>query len=309
LASPEFELHLGSMAGRIRVTELVDFSVANIRTEVPRDAAVPTVFVEADTWLVPLILRTPRWPGRTSLVIMRSGATSPGWRGMGIFMAKRLARLAARNLTDHRPYELTSQSDTPLNKWEIRDPVEFEADHSLTEAYRHQWSLQAPGAKYWVGVLGAIGGRKNVDVVASAISGLGDEFGLVVAGVAEREESEVQTWLRPLSNTGLSVREARLLSDVELDSMLLALDAIVLAHSNEGPSGIFAKAVAAGVPVVTAGAESLRSDSSRFPDLAEHVSLDPMSIGDGISRAVRRKPRGRGTPRGAEQFAGKLVQP
>jgi hypothetical protein len=74
----------------------------------------------------------------------------------------------------------------------------------------------------------------------------------------------------------------RMLEDVELDSAIAAVDCVVLAHSNEGPSGIFGKAVMSGTRLIASGASSLRQDAQA---VATHATWTPLSA-DAIARAM-----------------------
>ena len=82
----------------------------------------------------------------------------------------------------------------------------------------------------------------------------------------------------------------RLLSDLELDAAIRRVDCVVLAHSNEGPSGLFGKAAAAGTRIVAAGAASLRADAGAIPEVAAWSPLDVVGLGAELDLA-RRKPR------------------
>lgn len=286
--SDEFRLHIERFARSIRVEEVPEFSVEKLNSRVPHDSAFPTVFIEADTWLLPLVLKAPRWPGGTNLVIMRPGASGHGVTARVTGALKPVLRLWARAFTNHRPWKLTSFTSGSLGRFELRDPVSFTGDPARASELRKEWAaLAAPEVESWAGILGAIGERKNVELVSRAIANLDSNVGLVLAGPAELSESEVEDWILPLRESRRVIRIARHMSDGELDSVILALDCVVLAHSNEGPSGILARALSSGARAVTAGALSLRADAARMPDRVNWVPLDVDSISAAIGAATR----------------------
>lgn len=286
-SSDEFVLHLGHLAERSKITELQRFDVRSIRDVVDTGTRLPTIFAEADTWILPLVLRAPRWPGGTNLVIMRPRGSGRGPLAALSGMAKLAVRVFARAMTNHRAWVLTSSTVTAPRRHEVRDPIVFVGDWVRANELRARWRDDTTGAvERWVGILGGIGERKNVHLVADAVAGLPDAVGLIVAGAAEDTERDVEHWLRPVGSQGRAVRIAGHLTDEELDSIILALDCVVLAHSNEGPSGILGRAVVAGTPAVTAGARTLRADARRSPGQIQWVPLDVSALSVAILRAL-----------------------
>ncbi|WP_157557028.1 glycosyltransferase [Microbacterium laevaniformans] len=157
-------------------------------------------------------------------------------------------------------------------------------DAKLVEEERQSWfdsSKTAP--RVWVGVVGGVGRRKNVDLVARALEALGPNYGLVLAGAAEGDESEIFEWTAGAVANGTSlIRIPGSIPNARFDAIIRALDCVVIAHSNEGPSGVFAKALSAGVPVVSAGARSLRRDADRAGERASWVPLEATRIAGAI---------------------------
>jgi hypothetical protein len=77
-----------------------------------------------------------------------------------------------------------------------------------------------------------------------------------------------------LTESGIAlVVHDRLLNDLELDSLVCAVDCVVLAHSNEGSSGVMGKAAAVGTRIAAAGAQSLKVDCRAAPQIAAWSSL------------------------------------
>ncbi|RCL91892.1 MAG: glycosyltransferase family 1 protein [Microbacterium sp.] len=306
LASAEFATHLAPNGHRLEVLE-IDFGVDAVFEHVDSASEHPTVFAEGDSWLLPLLRRKLRWPGGTALVIMRpfgNGRTAAS-RIIGT-SAKAMLRAYARLFTAHRPMCLVSAAHRGEGKWELRDPVEFVADPDARSRIRADWAASAPECGRWVGVLGTIGPRKNVRLIAGAIARLPADVGLVVAGAGEVQEAEINEWLAELAAQGRVVRTAGQLSDIELDSMMLELDCVVIAHSNEGPSGILARAVVAGTPLVLSGALSLRDDAKQLGRIAEWVPLDEEQVSTAAMRALDRG-RGLGGAADPSHFGRKLV--
>ncbi len=68
---------------------------------------------------------------------------------------------------------------------------------------------------------------------------------------------EVAAWIDalPPSDLGQVIVRDGFLSNEELDKLVAAVDVVPIALTNNGPSGIMGKALAAEVPVVTAGSE------------------------------------------------------
>ena len=139
--------------------------------------------------------------------------------------------------------------------------------------------------RYWYAVLGAVSERKNVAMVAKAlIEQPCRPVGLLVAGRIQPSELTKLHELEPhLVKADIELKIVdRLLTDTELDAIVTAADCLVLAHSNEGPSALFGKALIAGTRVLTAGARSLRADAYRLPGHASWVPLDSGSIAAGM---------------------------
>lgn len=168
----------------------------------------------------------------------------------------------------------------------VFDPITWSATPtSIAIAKR---SLLGEDDRYWFAIVGAITARKNVVLVADALSRLamGHEIGLLIAGAQTEEVAADMRRVREVADdAGLRLVEiARPLQDSELDDLIGAVDCVVLAHSNEGPSGILGKSVLAGKPVLTAGAASLRNDVRQLYQVGGYwAPLDTSSV----SRSAR----------------------
>jgi glycosyltransferase involved in cell wall biosynthesis len=146
---------------------------------------------------------------------------------------------------------------------------------------------------FWFGVVGKIGQRKNLPIVAAAVAALDRaNVALVVAGqIDEGILQEATPHLDRIREAGGRVEIIdRLLTESEMDQMIMELDCVVLAHSNDGPSGILGKAVAAGTRIVAAGASTLRADCRHIGAGAEWVTMTERLLSEALARAIL-KPR------------------
>ncbi|WP_431797734.1 glycosyltransferase [Microbacterium kunmingense] len=166
-------------------------------------------------------------------------------------------------------------------------------------------------ARPWVAVLGAITRRKNVPIVADAVSRIPGEpqVGLVVAGKVDDEAREsLEEALEAAHQRGVpTLMVDRHLTDGELDGLVYAADCVVVAHSNEGPSGLVGKAAAAGTPLALAGAESLRRDAETLRNLATWAPLNSEMLAEGIARALTFGRQKAGTGSTPDAFACALM--
>lgn len=173
----------------------------------------------------------------------------------------------------------------------VPDPIDIVASHHDVIQYRENQQLVA-GVK-WFGVFGNITPRKNLDKIARGLSKLSNpqQSGLLVAGLIDgRELERCNDALDDFEAAGGSLRiDNRLLSDIELDSAIASVGAVVVAHSTDGPSGIVGKAVAAGIPLVVAGAPTLMREINRFPGSGEFVSLDVPALAKAFGNAMENR--------------------
>jgi len=204
--------------------------------------------------------------------------------------AKRLLLCSAARVRGVRVHVLKSSLwPGPVTGREVRDPVAL-ADHlDAIHQAAESWKLQPE--RYWFGVVGAITGRKNVPAIAAALQmPMSQPVGLVIAGSCDpKVAGELGMLVDELQRSGVAVRvENRLLSDIELDSMIAAVDCVVLAHTNEGSSGIMGKAAVLGTRVAAAGARSLEADCDLLPGLASWAPLSEPEFSSLLASCVGR---------------------
>ncbi|CAM3594285.1 hypothetical protein SMNI109538_02205 [Smaragdicoccus niigatensis] len=144
--------------------------------------------------------------------------------------------------------------------------------------------LGLESGRIWVGILGHISERKNPDLIIRAMLGLQcGEFGLMVAGsMTQVVADKCEPLLRAFQDQGGAVvRIDGYLDNETFDRALESVDVTVIAHSNEGASGILGRSLAVGVLPIVAGPPGLKRYIRNFP-----ASLTaPLSI-EGIREAL-----------------------
>lgn len=170
--------------------------------------------------------------------------------------------------------------------------------------------LDLPQDRSLVGVFGVLEERKNAPLILDALDAAGlDHVDLLLAGGVRPEVWEWVNGLPPHRRKRVIVRDG-FLSNEEMDKLLAAVDACPIALTNNGPSGIMGKALAAGVPVVTAGSE-VRAREIRATDGGIACGWSEESIGTAIREVLARDPaaprRNMVPPATAEAFAKTLL--
>jgi glycosyltransferase involved in cell wall biosynthesis len=168
--------------------------------------------------------------------------------------------------------------------------------------------MDADGSRYWLGVFGAITPRKNLHLIIESIIEQTD-IGLLMAGSIDPQVSKT---IAPLlaqftSNGGKVYQISGPLTDAEFDSAIAAVDCVVAAHSNEGPSSVVLKAVAAGRRLVLAGAKSLQKDAAHLRGQATWSDLDVKALRRAIRQAQTLPPPPT-VEHSAEEFVKSLTQ-
>ncbi|MET3962020.1 glycosyltransferase involved in cell wall biosynthesis [Marmoricola sp. OAE513] len=184
----------------------------------------------------------------------------------------RVAGFAGRE--DTAPGWLVKRARDPaINAYHSRDRAELRADLGL------------PSARHLVGIFGNVGERKNPQLTWEAILASGADADLVLAGGFD---DVVRAWYDalPEDQKARIVKRDAFLSNDELDRFVASVDAVALIMTNNGPSGIQGKALAAGVPVVTAGS-TVRAREVAATNGGEATEFSAAGIGAGISRILR----------------------
>ena len=232
------------------------------------------------------------------------------WTGWKLRVPKAILALAAMATGSlHRTAGFAGRDDTTRG-WIVkrtRDPDLCTA-HSR-DRVRLRAELDLPAGRRLVGIFGVISERKNADLIWAALSRRAIQADLVLAGGLS---PGVASWAASLPEAGhgrVIVRDG-FLSNESLDKHVAAVDVVPLALTNNGPSGIMGKAIAAEVPVVTAGSE-VRARELVAADAGELADLDADSLGAAIQRVFDRdpdRPRRSKVPSATpEEFAEKLL--
>ncbi|GAA3203613.1 hypothetical protein GCM10017690_08320 [Microbacterium terregens] len=188
------------------------------------------------------------------------------------------------------------------------DPIDIATSAADIAAFRQRENVEAQVT--WFGVFGNVSARKNLPLIAQSLAThAGSQVGLLVAGKVEPKElKRAQPFLDEITRAGGRVIVLdRLLTDSEIDSAIGSVDAAVLAHSTDGPSGILGKSARLGTTVLAAGAPALKRDVARL-QCGSWSTLTVDGIGGMIDAFLRESPPQR--PRelaDAHDFARALV--
>ena len=227
-----------------------------------------------------VVFMVTRYPARLGL------RDTFGWK---LRIAKSsLLLLAMATGTVHRAAGFAGRDDMSRG-WLVkraRDP-EICLAHSRDRAQLRK-ELELPQDRIIAGILGAIEERKNAPMILDALDSAGFDADLLLAGGIR---PEVWTWINGLPadrRQRVIVRDG-FLSNELMDKLLAAVDVAPIALTLNGPSGIMGKALAAGVPVVTAGSK-VRAREIRATDGGVATDLDAKSIGAAIRKVLERDP-------------------
>ncbi|MEL4505638.1 hypothetical protein AAEX63_11385 [Luteococcus sp. H138] len=257
------------------VDVLADASLSNLADHATTLGASRVVIPDGDHHALRLA-RPGSWPApcEVRLLVMREHAQPRSSRVLTAaieYIRRALFRLASRQARVQLRY-LSSALATP-DASHVPDPVTLAPDA--------QPPVPLTGDRFWFGVLGALDERKNVPVVQQALDMLDpQQVGLVLAGRLAPEIADQVTSHH--SEAPVHILDARL-SDGELDSLVANLDCLVLLYSNQAPSGMVAKAAAAGTRVILPGTPAYEADCRRLGAGAAQCEITP----EGAAAAMR----------------------
>lgn len=294
-ASDEYELHLRRVEGLFEVHTLArgtrEPRLAALR-RIARDLRTDLVVVPDGDRVARSMALSRRWSGPGSLTVLVLREKSQSKDSAGKELLTNVIKSAIYRWADRGRNARVVLLKTALWRGTSRlatanDPVTMTATAASIGALRTELGLDT--SRHWFAVLGVVDERKNLPLVARSLAALkGRDIGLVVAGQCSPSVlSAAEEGLTALRSTGAPVVLVnRMLSDLELDSIVGAVDTVVMAHSNEGSSGLFGKAAAAGTRIVAAGSKTLRDDINAFPELGQWSRLDDSEMTAAFARSL-----------------------
>jgi FkbM family methyltransferase len=176
-----------------------------------------------------------------------------------------------------------------------RDPAICRAHSRDRAALRAELGL--PADRRLVGIFGGVNVRKNPPLVLDAVLGSGLPADLLMAGPVDEDTREWLQGLAPEVRARVILAEGFHPNEM-LDRYIAASDVVALLMRLEGPSGIQGKALAAGVPVVTAGSRT-RERELKATGGGVSTQWDAASIAHGIREVLT---TGRAVGAGAENL-------
>ena len=293
--SQEFRTHLKELESSVRIVGVENGSLRGL-VRLSRELPSDLVLVPDGDRLAARLGLAGRWTGDGGLTLLV--ARDPRQRKSQSLYGQIKGRLKMRLLTRAsrasrvRVLYLDSglRTESELGVDRLKDPVTITSTTQSTLMLRRDWGLDSE--RYWFAIVGAITARKNPRLIAESISQISHRrpVGLLMAGVVDPEVAgDLKAMSARLASSGIKfIVVDRMLSEIEIDSAIAAADCLVLAHSNEGPSGVLAKAAGTGVRVVAAGARTLERDVEILGDAAEWARLDVQTLSAALARAVDR---------------------
>ncbi len=209
------------------------------------------------------------------------------WTGWKMRAAKAtLTMLAMATGSLHHAAGFAGRDDASRG-WVIkraRDPDVCSAHSRDRLAIRDELAL--PRERTLVGIYGVITTGKSPALVWEALQSKGIDADLLLAGSLTPEVAAWVEAVEPTAHGRVIVREGFLPDDV-LDKLVATADVVPLAMTHNGPSGIMGKALAAGVPVVTAGSK-VRAKELLATNAGELADLTAESLGAAVERVLAR---------------------
>ncbi|TNM44127.1 hypothetical protein FHP29_05295 [Nocardioides albidus] len=186
-----------------------------------------------------------------------------------------------------------------------RDPDLCSAHAADSDALRARHGL--PLDRQLVGIFGVLSERRNIPLIWEAMQRSGAEADLLLAGA---QDPDVRAWVDATAreHPGRLHCFDDFLPNETIDELVAACDVAPIALTNNGPSGIMGKAIAAGVPVVTAGSV-VRAREIEASGCGLTADLTAESLGTAIRAALERRTpwENRLPPATAEEFARNLL--
>jgi glycosyltransferase involved in cell wall biosynthesis len=286
LASPGFKTQsaLSTKWAEAHVVAWDDWSLDGLTRLGDSCDAAHAVLIDGDRTLLRIGFRG-KWAGpRLTALVMRDQAQyrrAPLATASATRIRNVLFRRAAKT-EGVRPVWLRPPYSTRRERQQVViDPIELHARVEDRDELRSELRLTSGIA--WVALLGAINERKNPGLLVDAAI-LRPETGLLVVGTTT---PSVDAELARARSAGVQVvAHPGYRTDVEIDRAVVAADAVVAIHSNTGASGVVAKALAVGTPVVVGGSRDLREVVEAAPTLGTWSESAPSAVAAALQRAV-----------------------
>ena len=305
----EFEVHLAHLS-KLQIVCLArsDFTLKRLSKSTEISKADLVTFPDTDRLLPQLAAGLWKMRSKTTFLVMRADGEPRKIRGIGtlIGLVKKSLIVFSNLRKNVTVYSLKSPlSDRKLPIPWISDPITIATTVSRIMEIQDELSRKTP--KFWVGIFGYITPRKNLGLILDAIMGH-PRIGLVIAGtIDESVQKEVSTRLAELNADDRLFQLSGPLNEVDLDSAIGAVHCVVAAHSNDGPSGIVAKAALLGKSLALAGAKTLKRDAEFLGDQAIWSKLDADGIELSILALIEAKPTRVISLSSEDEFASKLI--
>lgn len=290
LQSANYRLHLASLESRFKTQLVPNTSLSEIPYYSRRFKTDVMVLPDGDAYAWRHAWKR-RWNGhgKLSVLVMRPhGQSTHAARRWVESMGKSILQMLTNTQKNVSIFNLQSSLwDPKKSGYGVPDPITFNPDAFTNQSLESISPLDV--SHQWIALVGAITHRKNVPLVLKAVLQTNrDDVGVILAGrIDPNIRVEVEKGVKQLRKQGIPVEILdRLLSDGELDAIVARARCVVLAHSNEGPSGILGKAVEAGTFIVAAGAKSLRRDCQQVPQSSRWTPLKTESISKSINTAL-----------------------
>lgn len=291
LESAEFKLHLGKFPGNVQtsVTQLKPLHPRKLRqwgTSLGADHVIvpdgDIVAIKAGlslqkksrVLLTALVMRDPRWEspasflrtlkGRFKYALLHRaerGGTRIVWLREPLFVEKPGELAAVDPFISTQTWRTISENAAALR-------IALKMDHDT----------------FWFGVTGAISRRKNLPLVVDALSELARRnpnlaVGLaVVGGIAPDAGVSKEQILERLESEGIAcvVADALITND-EMNAVVQAMDAVVMAYSTHSPNSTLGKAYVLGTRLVAAGPPSIRTFARNVGAFQGPLSVDALA--------------------------------
>lgn len=294
-ATPEFATHLSSSESQYSRCGMAEFDLASIADVARQLNATRTVVPDGDALAVALA-SARRWdaPGTLSVLVMREFAqhrrfvVATKLRSLG----KRVVFRRVRRIDHVDAFVLRGAAAARTSGVDyVVDPVDVNVDPAAVDELRVRWKVEQD--EFVFAVLGAIDERKNVDMVMRAVLA-GVEAGAFTKRpcvlVAGRFAAGMVERLKPLAAALANHRVRVLCIDAalpanEFDAAVSLADCLVLAYSNDGPSGLLGKAAALGTRVIAAGSPTLRRECAAIGPGAAWAPLSAVSLSRALAGA------------------------